>query len=201
MWARMGEGQIDEKYIMDRGRDLSHPCLFVPVHGSQIGGLARVVNAFTLTLKSSFHHPKKIQGSCQLWIQGNTFPCTTPLDPWLLWGSWPKKFPVQPKFTFVLLLHENIGFLDQTTSFLPRPPSPHPTHCCIVGGKLCHSLNHIGWGGLIIVSSFHFVTIHQASSLPFFAAHCSKAGFSIYSSSVGTRPHSLLYIVHNHHHQ
>ena len=169
------------------------------VHGSQIGGLARVVNAFTLTLKSSFHHPKKIQGSCQLWIQGNTFPCTTPLDPWLLWGSWPKKFPCTTKFTFVLLLHENIGFLDQTTSF--SPPLPHPTHCCIVGGKLCHSWNYIGWGGLIIVSSFHFVIIHQASLLPFFAAHCSKAGFSIYSSSVGTRPHSLLYVVHNHHQQ
>ena len=200
MWARMGEGQIDEKYIMDRGRDLSHPCLFVPVHGSQIGGLARVVNAFTLTLKSSFHHPKKIQGSCQLWIQGNTFPCTTPLDPWLLWGSWPKKFPVQPKFTFVLLLHENIGFLDQTTSFSPPlPPSYALLHC---GWKIVSQFKPY-WVRRIdlIVSSFHFVTIHQASSLPFFAAHCSKAGFSIYSSSVGTRPHSLLYVVHNHHQQ
>ena len=164
------------------------------VQGSRIGGLARVVNAFTLTLKSSFHHPKRIQGSCQLWIQGNTFPCSTPLDPWLLWGSWPKKFPCTTKVYFCVVTPRKYRF-SRPNDLLPTAPSPHPTHSCIVGGKLCHSWNHIGWGGLIIVSSFHSITIHQASSLPFFAAHCSRAWFSIYSSSVATRPHSLLYVV------
>ena len=110
------------------------------VHGSQIGGLARVVNAFTLTLKSSFHHPKKIQGSCQLWIQGNTFPCTTPLDPWLLWGCWPKKFPCTTKVYFCVVTPRKYRFSRPNDLLLAPPPLP-PSY----------ALLHCGWK---IVSQF-----------------------------------------------
>ena len=105
------------------------------VQGSQIGGLARVVNAFITPRGSKAH--------VSFEFKVTPFLVLLLLTPDFCGAVGQKVPPVQPKFTFVLLLHENIGFLDQTTSFSPPAPSPHPTHCCIVGGKLCHSLNHI----------------------------------------------------------